>query len=91
MPLCVNRTFFTAWFLTSATAGGVNPSAAAPPSAFVSAHKNVSVDVFPPQSGIRVFLAAKWNVKFTKPASDQPVLLLPVNYIFIFAFKTSTE
>ena len=27
MPLCVNRTFFTAWFLTSATAGGVNPSA----------------------------------------------------------------
>lgn len=28
MPLCVNRTFFTAWFLTSATAGGVNPSAA---------------------------------------------------------------
>lgn len=25
MPLCVNRTFFTAWFLTSATASGVNP------------------------------------------------------------------
>lgn len=30
MPLCVNRTFFTACFLTSATAGGVNPCAAAP-------------------------------------------------------------
>lgn len=30
MPLCVNRTFFTAWFLTSATAGGVNPSASPP-------------------------------------------------------------
>lgn len=48
MPLCVNRTFFTAWFLTSATAGGVNPSAAAVArqsvrSAFVSAHKNASV------------------------------------------------
>lgn len=33
MPLCVNRTFFTAWFLTSATAGGVNPSGAAAPAA----------------------------------------------------------
>lgn len=28
MPLCVNRTFFTARFLTSAAAGGADPSSA---------------------------------------------------------------
>lgn len=36
MPLCVNRTFFTAWLLTSAAAGGGDPSSAPVQAAFLS-------------------------------------------------------
>lgn len=53
MPLCVNRTFFTAWFLTSAAAGGSDPSSAPVHVAFLTPRASHG-DVRSPAQGVPV-------------------------------------
>lgn len=58
MPLCVNLTFFTAWFLTSAAAGGDDPSSAPVHVAFLTGRASRR-DVQSPGQGVLVNLQLK--------------------------------
>lgn len=61
MPLCVNRTFFTAWFLTSAAAGGGGPSPG--PGACSVPGRASRRDVHSPGQGAPFKSASKSSVK----------------------------